>query len=142
MKATIAFKNIKKVSDKLEPKELYWPQAKATLDEIGRLGVEALKKSAPSGRTHQLRDRITYKVNDIPKPLWVVFKTDATATPKNPGARGGKTKYPFSYPKNLEFSKRSLHQHWMRDGIRATRSRFRSAINKCAARIEADWSGT
>ncbi len=136
---SIQFKNIKKVSDKLEPKALYWPQAKTALNEIGRIGVDGLKRAAPAGRTHQLRDRITFKVNDIPKPLWVVFKTDATATPRNPGARGGKTKYPFSYPKKLEFSKRSPHQHWMRDGVRAARPRFRSAINKCAAAIEANW---
>ena len=139
MKMSIQFKNLKEISAKLDPKELYWPQGKAALHEIGKIGLDSLKRAAPVGQTKQLRDRLTYKVNDIPKPLWVVFKTDATATPRNPGGRGGKTKYPFGYPKRLEYSKKSPHQHWMRDGVRAARPRFRSAINKCAAAIKANW---
>lgn len=142
MKMMIQFKNIKEVSAKLEPSALYWPQAKATLDEIGRIGLDVLRSRAPKGQTGQLSNRLSYKVNDIPKPLWVVFKTDATATPEHPGVRGGKTKYPFSYPKALEHNKKSPHYHWMKNGITAARPRFRGAINKCAAAIEANWSKT
>ena len=147
MKMSIQFKNIKKVSDKLDPKELYWPQAKNTLKSIGLAGAIRLRADAPS-RSHaflgrgRIRDTISYKVNSIPRPLWVVFKVGATATPKNPGARGGKTKYPFSYPKRLEYEKKNPHYQWAHESLKKSRSSFRAAINNCAKAIEDSWSKT
>lgn len=139
MKLSIQMKNIKEVSAKLEPAALYWPAAKSALDGIGRLGLARLQRAAPRGRTGQLASHLAYKVNDIPKPLWVVFKTDAAATPANPGTRGGKTKYPFPYPRRLEHEKKNPHYHWMKNGIQAARPQFRGVINKAASDIENNW---
>lgn len=149
-KLTIQFKEIKEAADKLEPSKLYWPQAKDMLRTIGFLGVQSLKGGAPKGRSGQTGARIQYRVNDIPKPLWVVFRTDATNTPQKPGGRGGfgargakkKWEYPFAYPRRLEYEKKNPHYQWMHRGIQQARGKFRSAISRAAADIQANWAST
>ncbi len=113
---------------------------KTLLVDIGQVALAAARQKAPHGRTDQLAEKLQYKVNPGPDPRWVVIKTDAMATPKRPGARGTtRTKYPYSYPKLIEFSPKHGHREWLRTAVRGARTKIYPLLKKAGLAIEDRW---
>lgn len=143
---TMRFDKLKEVSAKLEPAKLYYPQGKAMLQDIGRIGIQALRQAAPVGpgpKGGRLKSRLSFMVNSSPKPMWVTFRDDAKAeAPQGLGSRGGKAKYPFAYPRQVEYSPSSPHHRWFKKALQSSRPKMRSALDKMAQAVEASWSQT
>lgn len=136
----VEIRGLKELQAKCRGKPFVAEEAKKALVDIGQIGLAAARRFAPVGPTGKTRSMLSAKVNAGPTPRWAVIKTDATATPRRPRARRGKTRYPYSYPKRLEFDPKSKHRDWLKRAIDSTRSGIDSALSAAARRIEARWS--
>jgi len=83
------------------------------LEDLGRIGVQAARGAAPHGPTGQTASNLTHQI----RARSVAVKTTARATPKRPGARKGKTKYPFNYAALVNYSPKSRHNRWLEKAV-------------------------
>lgn len=123
----------------IQADEMFKDIAQEALEDVGRLGVNAARAKAPRGETGQLAARLSYKVSKAAR--WVVIKTDAVAkapAKKRGGKRSKGWKYPYPYPRRLEFDSRSRHKDWLKHAIEPLMPRVEGILKKAAERR---WDG-
>ena len=137
----IRIEGIDRLTSLLQNGRLYRQPVREGMEELGRQAVAAARAGAPRGRTGQLAGRLEHKIRggSGERLPYVVVRTDATATPANPRARRGRTRYPYSYPRRLEFDPRSSRRDWLLNAIR--RASLGRAAEGIARRIERQWGG-
>ena len=123
---------------------LYERPGKRALMKMAKAAEAVVRQRAPRGQTGQTAAKVFSRVNTrVPGPRWAVVGTKATATPANPytrkGRAGARTRYPYSYPRKLEFDRKSKHKDWLLHAIEAARGRFSGFLAEAAKQIEADW---
>lgn len=128
----------------LRADELLAESWNAALHEVGRIALSAASAGAPRGKTGELRAKLTYKVQAIPVPRYVVVKTNAThAAPtgrRRANVSGRRWRYPYAYPRRLEFDPRSRHRDWLKRAIERSWSRIGRALDIAARGIESRWA--
>lgn len=127
VKVTIEIEGYAALMRKLRPPEnLYAKAWRDAMEEVGRLGAEQARKTAPRGATGNLVAGISYKVQKSPVPRYVVIK-NTTRRKK------------YSYPTLLEYSPKHHHFGWMRKAIDQVMSRADQILSKAARAIERKW---
>jgi hypothetical protein len=138
MAVSITVLNWRQISDALKRDRLYAPLFRRTCAKIGTALRAKVSGGAPieRGRT---RARAFSKVDKSEIPRWIVVGTKATATPRRPGARGGKSKYPYAYPRYLEFAPRSRHRGWLYRIVQRNKGTIASELRTTERQIQAGW---
>lgn len=121
--------------------QLWGPPVKEALEAAGRLGVQAARGTAPKGQTLQLSSKLTYKLSRAMPPRWVVIKTDAVRQAPAGGRRsiGARWKYPYPYPRRLEFDPKSPHKDWLLKAIKSVQGGLNRILSDAARSIEQRW---
>ena len=136
----VEIKGLAELQAKCRDNSLYERPGKRALQRIAKQAEGVVKRAAPRGQTGRTGGMVFSKVNNrVPGPRWAVVGTKATATPNRPRARGGKTRYPYAYPRRLEFDPKSKHKDWLLRAVQAARGSISGALSQAAREIEAAW---
>ena len=65
----------------------------------------------------------------------LMLGSKATATPKFPGSRGGKTKYPYPYPRLLEYAPKSKYKGWLKKAGKRVSAALRPQLRQVLAEL-------
>lgn len=103
------------------------------LEDIGKIGVQAARSKAPKGPTGETAGNLTHQV----RARSVAVKTEARATPRRPGARKGKTRYPFNYAARVNYDPKSKHNRWLNKAVGG--SQVRKAAERYIKEVERRW---
>lgn len=124
------------------------PATRHLLDQLGRIGVAAVRGAAPRGRTSQLQQGAVYQVQKKPFPTWVRVKNTARARGRlakrqSKKARAGLAplRYTKGYPYGARLNyDRTYRTHlWWTKAIRSAQARTDSLLAGAAREIEEEW---
>jgi hypothetical protein len=93
----------------------------------------AVRQAAPRGPSGQTAGKAFAKAALAKKAgnlSSLVLGSKATATPARPGARGGKTRYPYPYPRLLEYGKSSPRKGWLKRAGGRVKKIVRAALRQ------------
>ena len=140
----VEIRGLAELQAKCKDNSLYERPGKRALQQIAKQAEGIVKRAAPRGPTGKTGGMVFSKVNNrVPGPRWAVVGTKATATPANPYTRsrrsGRRTKYPYAYPRRLEFDPKSRHKDWLLRAVQQARGAISGALSQAAKEIEAQW---
>ena len=127
-KFSLTIPKLKGIIRLLKSHEMLAEPLRDAMEEVGRYGYSQAIVNAPfaSGRTiNQMR----YRVQQKPIPLWVAVKTTAV----NPKTR-------YSYPRRLNYDRRSKHRAWFDRAIQATERVWPHVLQRATREIARRWA--
>jgi len=124
----IEIKPLRPLLSLLRGNALYAEPWRGALDKIGLLSEQFAIRGAPMGETGKLIARMSYRVQAIAVPLYVVIKTAA------PRPRG------YGYPPRQEFDPKMGNLDWFIKAIESGTSAWSGLLNRAASEIENRWA--
>lgn len=121
--------DLKEIKRKLDEDHLLAEPLRAFLRDVGELAESFAISRAPM-HSGQLINKMQFKVQNKPLPLYVVIKTTA----RNPRNQ-------YRYPRRLEYDRRSRHYSWFFKAITASRAGWGGLMDRAAKGVEAQWAG-
>ncbi len=143
----IEVRGLKELQKKLRFDQTMQEPYRDMLEEAGAAAEGIIRGGAPHGATGQLAAKLTHRLQAIPVPRYVVIKTTAVARgtkgQRKLGSRksrgGHHWKYPYSYPKRLEFDPKSPHKDWLLGGLKRAAGRVNAVLNGFGRTVEKRW---
>jgi hypothetical protein len=117
----------------------YAPALQSGLAGMGKT-LEALVRSRGPNRGGRLRGAAFSKTSKLPGK-WLVVGTKAAAGKSGRSratkATGRRTRYPYPYPRRLEFDRKSRHRDWLKKLI--DKGTVQREMNGVAAAVKKAW---
>ena len=120
--------DLKDIKRKLDEDHLLAEPLRTFLRDVGELAESFAIAHAPM-RTGLLINKMMFKVQRKPLPLYVVIKTTA----RNPRNQ-------YRYPRRLEYDKRSRHYGWFLKAITASTQSWAALMDRAAKGVEEQWA--
>lgn len=134
----VQLQGIEKVQRLLDPERVDRLIAEANAS-IQAQAESIIRAAAPTGKTKQTSSRAfarDFVSKKKPGLSGFVIGSKATRMPANPGSRGGsgvrggKTKYPYPYPRLLEYGPKSAHKGWLKKAGRRVAALLRPELRE------------